>query len=97
MNLQEADDELARLALVATIGGTRPFVSTQAVYEMLHNRFQIRCDEVEVRIHEPEDFLVRFRCREDRDRVLASPDWGYLIPLRWRPWTRILGAVAGAF
>jgi len=95
--LQRAEDELAEHALVATIAGTRPWVSTLMLYQLLYNSFEIRRDEVDVRLHEPEDFLVRFQRREHRDRVLASHNWSSPVPLRWRPWTRLAGGVGGAF
>lgn len=93
--IQAMEDELSQLALVATIGGTRPWISTQMVYQYLNTRFDIRYDEADVRVHEPEDFIVRFASRPLRDRVLASRPGGYLCPLSWRPWTRAAGGVAG--
>lgn len=43
------------------------------VSSFLFERFGITSLDAEVRRHEPEDFVVRFRHRSDRDRVLASP------------------------
>lgn len=40
-------------------------------------------------------FVVRFRGREDRDRVLAAPVMGALLPLVWRPWQRTSMASGG--
>lgn len=73
--IQAAEDALS-VALVAIVTGTRPRVSTLDIYEALQNRFSISRANVDVRGHEPEDFLVRFRHGEDRDRVLASRGWG---------------------
>jgi hypothetical protein len=42
------------------------------VIRFIYDRFDIRADKVDVRRHDPEDFIVRFRHRTDRDRVLAS-------------------------
>jgi hypothetical protein len=75
-------------ALVATIGGTRPDISTAMVYTFLFARFEITADEVDVRRHAPEDFIVRFRHRVDRDRVLEARPSSPLMPLVWRPWRR---------
>lgn len=60
---QEVDDaeEGLQRALVAMIGGTRPPVSVDMVYTNLWSRFEIGRDDVEVRLHDPEDFIVRFR------------------------------------
>jgi hypothetical protein len=82
--IQAAEDGLGN-ALMALVRGTRPFVSTSMVYRFLHDRFHIWADNVDVRRYEPEDFIVRFRLREDRDRVLASRPGGGLLPLLWRP------------
>jgi hypothetical protein len=95
--LQSSEDNLSHLALVATIAGNRPFVSTAMIQDALFERFQINAEDADVKVHEPEDFLVCFARREDRDRVLSSRPWGALMPLRWRPWTRMSAAVAGAF
>jgi len=64
--LQRAEDALA-LALVAMVGGSRPAVSTAMVTSYLFERFGITSLDAEVRRHEPEEFVVRFRHREDRD------------------------------
>jgi hypothetical protein len=85
------------LALVALVGGTRPQVTTAMVYSYLFNRFEITSDVVDVRRHYPEDFVVRFLQRADRDRVLGSQPGGYLIPLIWRPWRRTSLASMGEF
>lgn len=94
--LQAAEDALDN-ALVAMVGGTRSEVSTAMVSSYLFTRFEIRAEDAVVRLHDPEDFVVRFRRREDRDRVLASPPGGALLPLVWRPWRRTSMANAGTF
>jgi hypothetical protein len=94
--LQAAENALG-LALVAMVGGTRPAVSPPMVAAYLLEHFDIRPGEAEVRRHDPEDFIVRFRRREDRDRVLAAPPGGMLLPLVWRPWRRTSMASAGTF
>lgn len=63
------------------IGCSRPPVSTAMVSRYLLERFDIAAEEADVRRHEPEDFVVRFRHRVDRDRVLASRPSGLLLPL----------------
>lgn len=63
----------------------------------LYNRFEIRAEDADARRHDPEDFVVRFRHQADRDRVLAAPPMGALLPLIWRPWRRTLLASGGSF
>lgn len=78
--LQASEDALG-FALVAMVGGTRPAVSPAMVATYLLEHFDIMAREAVIRRHDPEDFIVRFRRREDRDRVLASPPGGALLPL----------------
>ncbi|EER88477.2 hypothetical protein SORBI_3010G159300 [Sorghum bicolor] len=94
--IQAAEDAL-ELALVAMVVGARPLIRAAAIYEALRNRFNILRDNVDIRGHELDDFIVRFRRREDRDRVLASTGWGPLIPLRWRLWSRQACGVLAEF
>lgn len=74
--LQAAEDAL-HLVLVVMVGGTRPVVSP-AMVAALFERFDIMAGEAEVRRHDPEDFIMRFRQQEDHDRVLASHPRGRL-------------------
>lgn len=82
--LQAAEDALG-LALVALLGGTRAPMSPAMVCRYLYDCFGILAEEVDVRRHDPEDFVVRFHHRTDHDRVLAAPPMGSLLPLIWRP------------
>jgi len=43
------------------------------VTAFLFERFGISALDADVCRHDPEDFVVRFRHRADRDRVLESP------------------------
>lgn len=63
-------------------------MSTAMVSRYLLDRFDLPEDTFVVRRHEPEDFVVRFSRREDRDRILAAPPSGGLLPLIWHPWWR---------
>jgi len=94
--VQAAEDDLGH-SLVVLVGGTRPAMSPAMVTVYLFERFDIMAGEAEVRRHEPEDFVVRFRRRVDRDRVLAAPPTGAPLPLLWRPWWRTSWATAGTF
>lgn len=94
--LQHAEDALG-LALVATVGGTRPPVSPDMVSHFLLERFGIPQLDAVVSRHDPEDFVVRFRRSADRNRVLAAPPGGALLPLLWRPWLRTAMATTGSF
>lgn len=67
------------------------------VVAYLYNRFEIMAEDAVVWRHDPEDFIVCFRRREDRDRVLAARPGGALLPLVWRPWRRTSMASAGTF
>lgn len=92
-----AHEETLDRALVAMVGGTRPAVSTAMVSAYLFERFGITTLEADVRLHEPEDFVVRFRHRTDRDRVLAAPPGGHLLPLVWYLWRRTTMANIASF
>lgn len=83
--LQATEDDLARAAVVL-VGGTRPAVSTAMVSSFLFERFDITVEDADMRRHDLEDFIVRFRHQADRDRVLATRPGGSLLPLLWRPW-----------
>lgn len=67
------------------------------VLSYLLDWFGISADVVDIRWHAPEDFVVRFRHRVDRDRVLAAPLTGLFLPLVWRPWRRTSQVVSGNF
>jgi hypothetical protein len=82
--IQMEEDRLSS-ALVATIGGTRPDISTAMVYTFLFTRFEIIVDEVDIRRHALEDFIVHFRHHVDRDRVLEARTSSPLMPLVWIP------------
>jgi hypothetical protein len=94
--LQRDEDALGR-ALVVTVGGTRPVVSTAMVSSLLFERFGLTTQDADVRRHVPEDFIVRFRRPADRDRVLAAGPTGAPLPLIWNPWRRTSLAHSGAF
>lgn len=67
------------------------------VLSYLLERFEITALDADVRRHEPEDFVVRFRRQADRDRVLAAPRTAAPLPLVWRPWRRTSMANADTF
>lgn len=94
VELQAAEDALG-LALVVMVGGARPPVSPAMVSHYLFERFGLLYEDTDIRCHDPEDFVVRFRRDVDRDRVLAAPLMGPLLPL-W-PWRRTSMANGGSF
>jgi len=97
--IQAAEDALS-LALVALVGGTRPPVTPAMVREHLRDQFNIEDDAMSVLRHAPEDFIVRFRSRDDLERVLNSrppPVAASPFVLLWRRWSRLSSAMAGAF
>jgi hypothetical protein len=78
--MDEAKDALPR-ALLAAIVGVRRTVTTEEVQGLAPGSFSVHC-------HRPEDFLLYFATREDRDRVLrdevlASPYFWLLL----QPWS----------
>lgn len=77
-----------QLAMVATVGGSRPAVSGEQVLAALRWR-GVSEGAVSVHSFAPEDFLVVFGSRELRDHVSAMP--AVLVagtPLSFRPWNR---------
>lgn len=96
--LQAVEDALS-LALVALVGGTRPLVSPAMVRSYLCNHFGITDDDVSVLRHAPQDFIVRFRRREDLEVVLVTPVAREATPftLIRRRWSRFTNAAAGSF
>lgn len=96
--LQAAEDALS-LALVAMVGGTKPAVSLAMVRDYVRINFGIVDDAVSMLRHAPQDFIVRFRRREDLEAVLGTPVAREAAPftLIWRRWTRFSNASAGSF
>ena len=96
--MQEAEDALASLVPVAMVVGTRPPVSLTMVREHLQQSFGIGEDMATVRRFWSDDFIVRFTRREDLDLVLGTPPpLSAPFTLRWRPWSRLIRAIAGSF
>lgn len=95
--IQVAEDALS-MALVTLVLGTRPPVSPAMVMACLSEYFGIGSDVVSVRRTAPDDFIVRFTRQEDLELVLGTP-WpvAALFALRWRRWSRLFMASAGAF
>lgn len=92
----QADENALELALVVLVGGTWPAVSAGMVSHYLFERFGLTTLDADVRTHEPEDFVVRFRHLEDRNHVLAPLLSGHL-PLIWQPWRRTFVATTLSF
>jgi len=96
--IQEAEDFLSSSALVALVVGTRPSVTPAMVLSCLHEFFGIAVGSVSVRRTAPDDFIARFDRADDLQLVLSTP-WPAAAPfaLRWRRWSRLFRASAGAF
>ncbi|KAK1631913.1 hypothetical protein QYE76_006228 [Lolium multiflorum] len=93
--IDDAEDALAK-ALLAVIVGVRRAVTTEEVAMALEDIHGLPKGSFSVHCHRPEDFLIFFARREDRDRVLAdevlaSPFFRLLL----RPWARRTHAVSG--
>ena len=69
--LEEAEEVLSH-ALVATITGNRPRVSTSDVSELLCSTFEFEVGEFTVHVHHPEDFLIIFGSRASIDRMCGD-------------------------
>lgn len=67
------------------------------VRQFLSDHFGMGIADGEVLRHDPEDFVVRFRRREDWDRVLHTPAVGAQFSLLWRLWRRTSLASEGSF
>jgi hypothetical protein len=79
-------------ALLAVIVGVRCAVTTEEVAMALEDVHGLPAGSFSVHCHRPEDFLIFFARREDRDRVLgeeviASPFFRLLLR-PWAPHTR---------
>ena len=63
------------------------------VRQFLSDHFGMGIEDAEVLRHDPEDFVVRFRRREDRD--VHTPAVGAQFSLLWRLWRRTSLASGG--
>jgi hypothetical protein len=93
--MDAAEEALSR-ALLAVIVGVRKTVTTEEVAMALEDAYGLTPGTFSVHCHRPEDFLLFFAEREDRDRVLgdgvlASPYFRLLL----RPWSRRTHAASG--
>ncbi|KAK1648165.1 hypothetical protein QYE76_065970 [Lolium multiflorum] len=93
--MDEAEEALSK-ALLAVIVGVRRTVSTEEVAMALEDVHGLAPGSFSVHCHRPEDFLIFFAVREDRDRVLGdgvltSPFFRLLL----RPWSRRTHAASG--
>jgi hypothetical protein len=69
--IDDAEDALAK-ALLAVIIGVRRAVTTEEVAMALEDIHGLPKGSFSVHCHRPEEFLIFFARREDRDRVLAD-------------------------
>jgi hypothetical protein len=93
--MDEAEVALSK-SLLAVIIGVRRAVTTEEVAMALETVHGLEAGTFCVHCHKPEDFLLYFTSREDRDRVLrdevlASPYFRLLL----RPWSRRTHAASG--
>ncbi|KAK1627408.1 hypothetical protein QYE76_001723 [Lolium multiflorum] len=95
VEIDEAEDALSR-ALLAVIVGVRRAVTTDEVAMALEDIHRLPPGSFSVHCHRPEDFLIFFATKEDRDMVLRdevieSPFFRLLL----RPWARRTHAASG--
>jgi hypothetical protein len=73
--MDAAKEELAN-ALVAVVGGTRPWTSADQVLQFLESFHQVPRHQVRVCRSYPNDFLLVFKDERMADQVLhATPSW----------------------
>jgi hypothetical protein len=95
--MEEAEEVLKR-AMVATITGTRPAVSADAVADVLHYSFGLMDGDFSVHTHHPEDFLLIFHSKAALDRVAGDHIInGRDFTLSIRPWCKLAHAGSGKF
>jgi hypothetical protein len=85
--MDKAEEALSRALLVVIVGVHRA-ITTEEVAMALEDVHGLAPGSFSVHCHRPEDFLLYFAAREDRDRVLgdgvlASPYFRLLL----RPWS----------
>ncbi|KAK1662053.1 hypothetical protein QYE76_050212 [Lolium multiflorum] len=95
VEIDEAEDTLS-IALLAVIVGVRRAVTTDEVAMALEDIHRLPPGSFSVHCHWPEDFLIFFATKEDRDMVLRdevieSPFFRLLL----RPWARRTHAASG--
>jgi hypothetical protein len=69
----KAEEHAPDLALVAVISGSKPHVSLLNVHSWVANSFNILRDCFQVKIFQPEDFIITFSYYDDMLRVLHDP------------------------
>uniref|UniRef100_A0ACD5TPT9 Uncharacterized protein n=1 Tax=Avena sativa TaxID=4498 RepID=A0ACD5TPT9_AVESA len=90
--MQDAE-EVLKLALVASITGTRPRVTVGAVERLLLASFQLRDGDFTVHLHHPEDFLITFHSKTAFDRATGDhflQDPAFTLSIR--PWCKLAHA-----
>jgi hypothetical protein len=95
VEIDEAEAALSK-ALLAVIVGVRRTVTTEDVAMALEDVHGLPPGSFSVHCHRPEDFLIFFATKEDRDMVLreeviALPFFRLLL----RPWARRMHAASG--
>lgn len=89
--MEDAEDALQSLSLLAEPAGNRRGVFPGEVFDALQARFGLPPDEFSVYPHHPGDFLIRFRSRASRARVAATSLHSPRFRLRFTPWSPIAG------
>uniref|UniRef100_A0ACD5ZZ12 Uncharacterized protein n=1 Tax=Avena sativa TaxID=4498 RepID=A0ACD5ZZ12_AVESA len=95
VEMAEAEDVL-RLAMVASITGTRPRVAISAVERLLCSHFKLHPDDFTVHLHHPEDFLLTFHSKTAYDCIAGDHflnDANFCLSVR--PWCKLAHAKLG--
>ncbi|XP_048563167.1 uncharacterized protein LOC125551685 [Triticum urartu] len=95
--MEEAERVLGR-AMVASITGNRPQVTTTEVAELLYRSLELSEGDFTVHEHHPEDFLILFSSLDTMRQLngkhfISSPRFA----LSLRPWCKLAHAGAGVF
>uniref|UniRef100_A0ACD5YPS4 Uncharacterized protein n=1 Tax=Avena sativa TaxID=4498 RepID=A0ACD5YPS4_AVESA len=95
VEMAEAEDVL-RLAMVASITGTRPRVAISAVERLLCSHFKLHPDDFTVHLHHPEDFFLTFHSKTAYDCIAGDHflnDANFCFSVR--PWCKLAHAKLG--
>lgn len=97
IEMGEVEGVLSR-AMVATITGNRPRVSSGDVAKLLCSTFEFQEGDFSVHAHRPKDFIIIFGSRASMDRMRGDHFISCLrFALSLRPWCKLAHAGCGGF
>lgn len=88
--LDHARRDWEATALVAWVLQGDPSTDDRAVAEAIRHRFGLRREDVVVSLHHPESFLLKFSCKQTRDRVCDAQKFHHeALEIHVRPWRSV--------